>query len=59
MANYKKTAMSFSILRKCDFDDHRELKLLDKICNQNKIFYLIVDQILVFIHYTLHQKKRK
>ena len=38
MANYKKTAMSFSILRKCDFDDHRELKLLDKICNHNKIF---------------------
>ncbi len=38
MTNYKKTSMSFSILRKCDFDDHKELRLLDKICNYNKIF---------------------
>ncbi len=38
LANYKKNTMSFSILRKCDFDDHKELKFLEKICECKDIF---------------------
>ena len=57
MANYKKTSMSFSILRKCDFDDHKELRLLDIICNYNKIF--LFDCGSNFGFYSLYVAKKK
>ena len=50
--------MSFSILRKCDFDDHRELKLLDKICNQNKNFLFDCGSNFGFL-FIIHCIKKK
>ena len=39
LASNNKNRMSFSLLRKCDFDDQKELNLLKKISDRNKIFF--------------------
>jgi len=38
-ASYKKSKQSHSILRKCEFDDIKELKLIEKISNEKKILF--------------------
>ena len=38
-ASYKKSKQSHSILRKCEFDDKKELKLIEKISNEKKILF--------------------
>ena len=53
-ASFQKNKQSHSILRKCDFEDQQELKLIENIYNNKKIFFLIVVQILVFIPFS-HQ----
>ena len=54
LASNSKNRMSFSLLRKCDFDDQKELDLLKQISKKTQIFFLIVDQTLVFIHCMWH-----
>ena len=39
LASNNKNRMSFSLLRKCDFDDQQELNLLNKISDKKKIFF--------------------
>lgn len=39
LASNNKNHMSFSLLRKCDFDDQQELNLLNQISDKNKIFF--------------------
>ena len=39
LASNDKNRMSFSLLRKCDFDDQKELNLLKKISDKGKIFF--------------------
>ena len=38
-ASYKKSKQSHSILRKCEFNDIKELKLIEKISNEKKILF--------------------
>ena len=57
MANYRKNSMSFSVIRKCDFDDHKELKFLDIICNYENIF--LFDCGSNFGFYSLYVASRK
>ena len=57
VANYRKNSMSFSVIIKCDFNDHKELKFLDIICNYENIF--LFDCGSNFGFYSLYVASRK
>ena len=39
-ASFKKNKTSHYLLKKCDFDDHHELNIINKISRQKKVFFL-------------------
>ena len=39
-ASFKKNKTSYYLLKKCDFDDHHELNIINKISRKKKVFFL-------------------